>query len=155
MRNHHNKGTCPGWIARKGSLEKCKLHYCGQLHPETRNLLLDEPDKLAEEERRSILHFKVDQQKKVVAEKRFELQAEEDLLSKMELELIKRTPTVRLMPAVKPNPEIEILKVEDYDPHDLGWKHGYDDELPNCPWPEGTPEYKSYQEGYEEGTWNS
>lgn len=97
----HNSATCMGWVTRRGALEQCKTHYCGQLHPETRNLLLDEPNKLAEEERRSMLQFKVDRQRAIVAEKKFELQTEQDILSKMELELVKRTPTVKGMPAVR------------------------------------------------------
>lgn len=37
-------------------------------------------------------------------------------------------------------------------PYDLGWSHGYDDQLPDCPYAYGTSEYDEYYEGYEQGS---
>jgi hypothetical protein len=36
-------------------------------------------------------------------------------------------------------------------PYDLGWGHGYHDELNSCPYKENTPEHNEYWEGYEQG----
>ncbi len=40
---------------------------------------------------------------------------------------------------------------EDTDPYGLGWTHGYHDLPADCPYAEGTAEYDSYFEGYEQG----
>jgi hypothetical protein len=40
----------------------------------------------------------------------------------------------------------------DSEAYDLGWSHGYDDQMSDCPYSEGTDEYKEYHEGYEQGS---
>lgn len=41
---------------------------------------------------------------------------------------------------------------EEIDPYDLGWSQGYDDQLPECPYPDGTYEYIQFWKGYEQGS---
>jgi len=45
------------------------------------------------------------------------------------------------------NPEDEYIS-----PYDLGWRHGYDDQGSDCPYPEGSPEAEEYAEGYAQGS---
>jgi len=44
---------------------------------------------------------------------------------------------------------------EEFSPYDLGYSHGYHDEIAECPYPEGSDEEKEYYEGYDEGSRNS
>jgi len=38
------------------------------------------------------------------------------------------------------------------NPYDEGWQAGYDDLLPDCPYCEGTEEYKEWWKGYSQGS---
>jgi hypothetical protein len=40
---------------------------------------------------------------------------------------------------------------EEDDPNTLGWQHGYDDLLPDCPYSEDSEEAKEYWLGYKQG----
>lgn len=41
---------------------------------------------------------------------------------------------------------------QDTNPYDLGWGQGYDDQLPDCPFTEGTEEYDEFWRGYDQGS---
>lgn|SRR6185369_3426019 len=94
--------TCPcsgsGWCMRE-EWEQCFLHYCGQLHPMSRELLLDDPKQLREEERKSQVRWQIEQVKESITQLQVQLRQEQYQVQMLELELINRTPTVR-MPAV-------------------------------------------------------
>lgn len=115
---------CPcqgtGWAQMSDeSWETCFLHFKGQLHPESRMLLLDDKARLQEEERRSHLRWKIEKSHNLIAELSSRLRKEQAALVQLELELINKTPTVK-MPAIKPDAPILVLDeselVEDNDP---------------------------------------
>jgi hypothetical protein len=89
-----------GWDNLDGTWKECPLHFVGQLHPETRDLLLDEPGRLAEEEKKSRLQYKIKLCQTGINKLQLKLKTEQERLHKMELELVNRTVTVRGMPAV-------------------------------------------------------
>lgn len=92
-----------GWAQVDNQLWKeCPVHFEGQLHPETRVLLLDEPERLVEEERKSRLRFQIDDAKEHITKFQSLLKEQQTRLVKLELELINRTETVRGMPAIRP-----------------------------------------------------
>lgn len=95
-----------GWAERNDKWVECPLHFEGQLHPESKQLLLDDLRQLKEEERKSILQWKIKKSREVIASLQLSIRDEHANLCKLELELINRTPTVRAMPAVA----VSILK---------------------------------------------
>jgi hypothetical protein len=96
-----------GWAeSAKDVYVECPVHYEGQLHPDTLALLLDEPDRMVEEERKSRLKYRI-------KDARSKITGAQEKLRKMELELINRTPTVRAMPAVKYEPTVEEISDSD------------------------------------------
>ena len=96
--------TCPcrglGWAEVGQSWQECPIHFEGQLHPESKQLLLDDLRLLQEEERKSILRWKIKLCKANITELQGALRKQQTHLVQMELELINRTPTVKAMPAV-------------------------------------------------------
>lgn len=97
---------CPcqgeGWANINGSWSECGIHYRGQLHPESKELLLDEPGKLAEAERASFLKWKVDAAKEEVRKLTVALQLAQNNLHLLELEQINKTPTIQMKAVVIP-----------------------------------------------------
>lgn len=103
---HMDKSKCPcrgnGWAEVDLDVWKeCTIHFEGQLHPQTKRLLLDEPIRMQEEERKSILKFKIREKRSLIQDYQKKVKEEQALILKMELELINKTPTVRAIPAVK------------------------------------------------------
>lgn len=95
-----DKCACHGCGWAETSQDKwveCPIHFVGQLHPNTQTLLLDEPNRLVEEERKARLRFQIRESQNKINE-------EQKKLSKLELELINRTPTVKAMKAIVPPP---------------------------------------------------
>lgn len=95
---HLDEKQCPcqgvGWHKLK-EWEKCFVHYRGQLHPESRQLLLDDSS-LKEEERKSYLAWLISSKKEEAEfhlKKLNELQLEVAILEK---ELINKTPTIKM-----------------------------------------------------------
>lgn len=108
---------CPcqgtGWAQMVDeSWETCFIHYRGQLHPESKMLLLDDKARLQEEERRSHLRWKIEKTREKIATLTAQLKQEQAALVKYELELINKTPTVR-MPAI--NPDAQVLMLDEAD----------------------------------------
>lgn len=101
-----DESDCPchgtGWADVDGKDETCALHYRGQLHPETQALLLDEPKRLAEEEKKSTLKWKISQCSDRITALKTQLKLEEIELNKLTLEMINRTPTTKLSAVVVP-----------------------------------------------------
>lgn len=96
------RGT--GWAESGGGhLKQCPIHFEGQLHPETQALLLDEPDRMNEEERKSKLRYQIQETQAKIAHHQEQLKAAQNKLVMLELELINRTPTVKAMTAVNPD----------------------------------------------------
>lgn len=107
------RGT--GWadVSTDKSVE-CPIHFEGQLHPQTQALLLDEPNRMVEEERKSRLRFQICESQRRVVDLQNLLKAEQEKQVKLELELINRTPTVRAIQVVVPI-EPEPMAIEDGD----------------------------------------
>lgn len=91
---------CPckgwGWAVIDGRDEMCMVHYHGQLHPQSKELLLDEPERLAEEEKKSFLNWEIKQTEIKISELKSQLLKEQSNLSKLQLELVNRTPTTKM-----------------------------------------------------------
>lgn len=100
---------CPcqgeGWANMDDEWIECPLHFQGQLHPETRDLLLDDPQ-LVEIERKSILNWRIAKTREGLAELQMKVRHAQYDLHVLELELINKTAT-RQMQAVNVN---ELLK---------------------------------------------
>lgn len=94
---------CPcqgvGW-SRQPDWTQCPIHYHGQLHPEAKTLLMDEPGRLAEEERRSFLRWRISQVRDFANDLTQKLRQANYELTQLELELINKTPTIPNMAAV-------------------------------------------------------
>lgn len=113
-----NKCPCKGegWAeVDVGTWKECPIHYDGQIHPDTRTLLLDEPGKLAEEERRCRLRYQITQERDAIYDLHIQIKERQAKIVKLEFELINRTPTVRAMPAVRlpsgaipSNPDLDL-----------------------------------------------
>lgn len=104
-----------GWAeAGKDKYVECPIHYEGQLHPDTMALLLDEPDRMAAEERKAKLNYQIRESRNKIASLQAQLKTEQSKLVQLELELINRTPTVKAMQAVIPM-EPEPMVIEDGD----------------------------------------
>lgn len=105
---------CPcegtGWADVNGVMTQCFIHYQGQLHPDSLALLMDEPDRLREEERKSHLRWKIEQAKQKIIEIQAALKETQKSVVNLELELINKTPTVK-MQAV--NPKDPVLDVDE------------------------------------------
>lgn len=110
MEDNHCPCGGSGWALRNFNHEECPIHFKGQLHPDSRVLLLDEPGRLKEEERRSHLRWKIAQANIKINELKAQLKQEQYTVAMLELELINRTPTTKMKVVhVPPEPEIEIL----------------------------------------------
>lgn len=48
--------------------------------------------------------------------------------------------------------EVKELVQEPVDPFDLGWAAGYNDEYPECPFPEDSTESVMWWDGYNQGS---
>lgn len=78
-----------GWLIYDDVVIACKEHFCGQLHPYTRSLLLDDTRTLKDEERKSVLRWKISQKKK-------ELQRVQSEIEGLEIELFNSAPTMKM-----------------------------------------------------------
>ncbi len=91
---------CPcqgeGWAHINGSYHECGIHYYGQLHPDSKTLLLDEPAKLAEAEKASVLKWKIDNAREEVRKLTVALKLAQHSLHLLELEQINKTPTIQM-----------------------------------------------------------
>lgn len=93
-----------GWAESAPELwEECLVHFEGQLHPQTRVLMLDEPSKLLEEERKSILQFKIISSHEYISELQKKIRYEQERLVNLQLELVNKTPTIRMLVTIPPN----------------------------------------------------
>ena len=54
-------------------------------------------------------------------------------------------------PSVTPN----YLDDNEIDAHNLGYRHGYNDDVSECPYPEDSKLKEAYYDGYSEGCWNA
>ena len=111
-----NRCRCQGtgWAeVSQDRYAECPIHYEGQLHPDTQALLLDEPNRLAEEERKSRLQYHIRESRIKIDIFQKQLKTEQEKLVKLELELINRTPTVKAMPAIQYEPIVEEIHDND------------------------------------------
>lgn len=76
--------------------EECPIHYHGQLHPQSRVLLLDDPITLLEVERVSILNWKIGKVRAELLEHQEKVRNAQHKLFLLELEIINKTPTIKL-----------------------------------------------------------
>ena len=103
-----------GWAETgRDKYVECPVHYEGQLHPDTQALLLDEPARMAAEERKARLHYQIREARTKVTSFQGQIKIEQTKLAQLELELINRTPTVRAMQAVVP--AVLELEINDDD----------------------------------------
>lgn len=92
-----------GWVeTSQDKWMECPIHFNGQIHPNSKALLLDEPDRLADETRKSYLRYQIRESQNKIDDAQSALQREQQKLKQLELELINRTPTVKSMKAVIP-----------------------------------------------------
>ena len=111
-----DEDRCPcygsGWAQTDlACWKECPIHNQGQLHPESRELLLDDPVALKEEERKSFLQFKINSCRETIAIANDEIKKQQKLLAQLELELINRTPTIKMV-AVKPPPPLPLTMID-------------------------------------------
>jgi hypothetical protein len=109
--------ACPcegkGWAqVDLSEWKECPIHFVGQLHPETCTLLMDEPNRLVEEERRSLLRYQIREGQNQVRDLQQKIKTEQARLLKLELELINKTPTVRAMQAISTDPVVEVDEID-------------------------------------------
>lgn len=95
---------CPcratGWAFVIDNHQECPIHFSGQLHPLTRDLLLDDPISLKEEERKSHLKWRIGiRQDEVIELQRRALKLQLEIRS-LELELINKTPTIKMQAVI-------------------------------------------------------
>lgn len=95
-----DESVCPcsgnGWGLISDEWQECPLHFCGQLHPESKDLLLDDLKQLADAEKTSILNWKINKQRNKLAELQTEVSKAQLDLHLLELELTNRTPTTKI-----------------------------------------------------------
>jgi hypothetical protein len=95
--------------------KECPIHFHGQLHPESKDLLLDDPARLEEEDRKSQLRYKIASCKAAVEHYQGLIRDQQKLMVQFELELINKTVTVQ-MPAVNPNnPIVDEMQIDEGD----------------------------------------
>lgn len=92
--------VCPcqgnGWATINGIWEECSVHYHGQLHPDSKALLLDDPLQLVEAERASVLQWKIANAREEVRRATVALKLAQMTLQNLELEQINRTTTTKI-----------------------------------------------------------
>ena len=88
--------------------EQCPIHFIGQLHPQIRVLLLDEPVRLAEEESRALISFRLGAAKNLVVELELQLRTAQKRVVELELEMINRTPTKKMEIVKNEDPHLDI-----------------------------------------------
>lgn len=115
-----DEARCPchgsGWAQTDvSSWKECPIHYLGQLHPESRELLLDDPALLQEEERKSFLRFKIASCKEAIALAQEEIKKQQKMLVQYELELINKTVTTKMVAVKPPPPVVEEIELGDGD----------------------------------------
>ena len=114
-----DESKCPchgnGWAFIQEEWQECFVHFIGQMHPDSRALLLDDPASLKEEEHLSHLRWRVRLAKDKIAELQQKLVRAQQELIQAELELNNRKPTLRL-PAVRPeDPVLEVDELSSVD----------------------------------------
>ncbi len=91
---------CPcqgsGWGNINNEWKECAIHFEGQLHPESRDLLLDDPAGLRAAERASCLAYRINKAKEEVAELQTKLRHATYNLTLLELEQVNKTPTTKV-----------------------------------------------------------
>jgi hypothetical protein len=111
---------CPckggGWAEINSDIYKeCPIHFIGQLHPQSRSLLLDDPNRLADEERRSQLRFRIQEAKDQIASHQKSIKEAQGQIVALELELINKTPTRKMEAVQVTEPQVEVLdEYEDF-----------------------------------------
>lgn len=100
MDKENNGQCCPcqgmGWYFYDDACSPCKEHFCGQLHPETRTLLLDDSRTLKEEERKSVLRWKIAQKKKELQSLKDKEKETESEIDSLEMQLFASAPTMKI-----------------------------------------------------------
>lgn len=92
-----NKCPCKGkgWAFRDVWVE-CPVHFVGQLHPQSRDLLLDDPFVLKEEERKSHLKWRISIHQVELDDVNARAAKLKNQIRLLESELISKTATTRM-----------------------------------------------------------
>lgn len=85
-----------GWFVEEDECRPCEAHFCGQLHPFSRSLLLDDLSSLKEEERKSKLRWQIAQKQKRILDIKSELIRLGSEISDLENKLYTATPTTKM-----------------------------------------------------------
>lgn len=93
---HSCKCLGKGWVSIDDDWIECPVHFAGQIHPDSYNLLVDDPKKLAEEQKRQELLFKIKSSNNRIEHLFKEIKAEKAYLNKLEYELVNKTPTIEM-----------------------------------------------------------
>jgi len=89
-----------GWAMFEDSLEECPIHFDGQLHPDSKALLLDDIINLREEERKSKIIWKIKQNLKNISCLEKEITALKSENIKLYNDMLHKATTVK-MKAIK------------------------------------------------------
>lgn len=96
-----NDGACcacqgMGWVLNGENYSPCRIHFCGQVHPHTRALLLDDLPSLREEERKTKLFWEIKEKRKQLALMLLQSKELQREISSLENSLYVATPTTRI-----------------------------------------------------------
>jgi len=115
---------CPcqgdGWANINDEWGECPIHFHGQLHPESRDLLLDDPKVLAEAERQSTLSWRLEKARHDLNELQVKVRHAQYNIHLLELEKVNRTATTK-MEVVKmpencyPTVQMKAVRPEEFD----------------------------------------
>lgn len=96
--DNNNACACQGmgWIFVDNKCQACKEHFCGQLHPNSKSLLLDDMPALREEERKSRLRWRIAQERNTLAALLIKVKGSKLKIDTLETELYTATPTTKM-----------------------------------------------------------
>jgi hypothetical protein len=97
----HNVGDCCpcqglGWVLFGEDYSPCRIHFCGQIHPQVRSLLLDDLPTLREEERKSKIYWEIKEKRKQLALLLLQSKSLQLEINNLENNLYVATPTTKI-----------------------------------------------------------
>lgn len=90
-----------GWIVAGPSFDECPIHYEGQLHPDSKSLLFDDPKALEDAKHKSKLKWLLKEKENEILYLEKKIMKSKEEKRSIEKELMQKTTTK--MPAIKLN----------------------------------------------------
>jgi hypothetical protein len=91
---------CPcqglGWVLFGEDCAPCRIHFCGQLHPQVKSLLLDDMPSLREEERKAKIYWQLNEKRKQLTLLRLQSKELQREINELENNLYVATPTTKV-----------------------------------------------------------